>query len=109
MRCSSCCNLYIHSIITIIVGIGIYCFGAGLTTSVVAVSALYLFPKHKGQTGALFGSMQMVGIFTLTFIVSHLTSVEWVMACVLITMALVNISVQRWWNDNSVVLVKAAN
>ncbi|WP_305813919.1 MFS transporter [Photobacterium leiognathi] len=102
-------NLYIHSIITIIVGIGIYCFGAGLTTSVVAVSALYLFPKHKGQTGALFGSMQMVGIFTLTFIVSHLTSVEWVMACVLITMALVNISVQRWWNDNSVVLVKAAN
>ncbi|WP_305841815.1 MFS transporter [Photobacterium leiognathi] len=100
-------NLYIHSIITIIVGIGIYCFGAGLTTSVVAVSALYLFPKHKGQTGALFGSMQMVGIFTLTFIVSHLASVEWVMACVLITMALVNISVQRWWNDNSVVLAKA--
>ncbi|WP_318441153.1 MFS transporter [Photobacterium leiognathi] len=100
-------NAVFHSMATIIIGMGLYCFGAGLTTSVVAVSALYLFPKHKGQTGALFGSLQMVGIFTLTFIVSHLASIEWVMACVLITMALVNISVQRWWNDNSTVLAKA--
>lgn len=100
-------NVVFHSMATIIIGMGIYCFGAGLTTSVVSVSTLYLFPKHKGQTGALFGSLQMVGIFTLTFIISHLASIEWMMACVLVTMALLNISVQRWWNDNSLILSKS--
>ena len=37
-----------------------------------SVSALYLFPNHRGQVGAIYGALQMLGAFGFTLGLSAL-------------------------------------
>ncbi|ROS01772.1 DHA1 family 2-module integral membrane pump EmrD-like MFS transporter [Sinobacterium caligoides] len=87
-------NLGIGSFALMLTSVAVYCFGAGLTTSMAAVSALYLFPQHKGQTGAIYGSLQMGGMFLLTLLVSHIANTELAMACVFVMMATLSLTLQ---------------
>lgn len=57
----------------------IFVFGSGLITTVVAVSALYLFPNHKGQAGSIYASMKMAGMFLVTQVLSHVESTSLVL------------------------------
>ena len=85
-------SISIDSFVMIIVGFTITVFGASLLITIAAVSALYLFPKHKGQVGAIYGALQMLAtsIFTLCLSMlpaTHATLVEvsWFLALVAIT------------------------
>ncbi|PMK29923.1 hypothetical protein BCU02_06230 [Vibrio lentus] len=41
-----------------------------ISSAIAGVSALYLFPNHKGQVGAIYGALQMIGAFGFTFCLS---------------------------------------
>ncbi|MFD2177429.1 MFS transporter [Veronia pacifica] len=57
----------------LVAGFAIFAFGSGLVTTVAAATALYLFPDHKGQSGAVYGALQMAGVFAVTFVLSLLS------------------------------------
>jgi DHA1 family 2-module integral membrane pump EmrD-like MFS transporter len=96
--CGLLANITYASFSVMILSVAVYCFGAGLTTSIAAVNAMYLFPQHKGQTGAIYGSLQMAGMFLLTLLVSHIANTELVMAVVFVMMATLSL-VALWRKD----------
>lgn len=60
-------SLLIHSYLLLLVGFTVMAFGCAFLIAIAGVSALYMFPNHKGQVGAIYGALQMVGAFGFTF------------------------------------------
>ncbi|PNQ54134.1 MFS transporter [Vibrio agarivorans] len=56
----------------LVVSFAIFACGSTFLTTVASVSALYLFPNHRGQVGALYGALQMLGAFGFTLGLSAL-------------------------------------
>ena len=84
-------SISVNSFVMIVIGFTVTAFGASLLITIAAVSALYLFPNHKGQVGAIYGALQMLAasIFTLCLSMlptTHTTLVEvsWFLASVAI-------------------------
>ncbi|MFW7523470.1 MFS transporter [Vibrio ostreicida] len=60
-------SLFLNSYLLMLVGFAAMAFGCAFLIAIAGVSALYMFPNHKGQVGALYGALQMVGAFGFTF------------------------------------------
>ena len=52
----------------IMIGVCIYTFGGGLVTPTSAAQALRIFPKIIGSVGAIYGFLQMAGVFLTSYI-----------------------------------------
>ncbi|MFC5079883.1 multidrug resistance protein D [Vibrio thalassae] len=59
-----------------LIGFSFMSFGSAFLIAIAGVSALYLFPDHKGQVGAIYGALQMVGAFGFTYILSLLPATQ---------------------------------
>lgn len=74
---------YLASYELVLFSIIIFAFGSGCVLSMAPVGALYVFPSLKGQAAAMYGSLQMLGVFVITFIATHLTNSIEMMATLL--------------------------
>ncbi|WP_145955032.1 MFS transporter [Paraphotobacterium marinum] len=74
---------YFASYELVLFSIIIFAFGSGCVLSMAPVGALYVFPSLKGQAAAMYGSLQMLGVFVITFIATHLTNSIEMMATLL--------------------------
>ena len=72
-------SLVLHSYLLMLIGFSVMAFGSAFLLAVAGVSALYLFPNHKGQVGAIYGALQMVGAFGFTFCLSLVPATHQVM------------------------------
>ncbi|CAH7247004.1 membrane hypothetical protein [Vibrio chagasii] len=72
-------SLSLHSYSTMLFGFAVMAFGSAFLLAIAGVSALYLFPSHKGQVGAIYGALQMVGAFGFTFCLSLVPATHEVM------------------------------
>ncbi|KXO08380.1 Multidrug resistance transporter, Bcr/CflA family [Moritella sp. JT01] len=84
-------NIELHLFTLMLIAICLYAFSSGLLTATAAVSALYLFPNHKGQVGATFGALQMLGLFSLTQLSAHLPDTELVLASMFIALSVLTL------------------
>ncbi|RSD31283.1 MFS transporter [Vibrio pectenicida] len=94
-------SLLMHSYLLMLVGFTVMAFGCAFLMAIAGVSALYMFPNHKGQVGAIYGALQMVGAFGFTFGLSlapatHQTMVlaSWILSLISIS-AFVIISLRQ--------------
>jgi DHA1 family 2-module integral membrane pump EmrD-like MFS transporter len=72
-------SLVVHSYLLMLIGFSVMAFGSAFLLAVAGVSALYLFPNHKGQVGAIYGALQMIGAFGFTFCLSLVPATQEVM------------------------------
>lgn len=63
-------SLFVRSYSLMLFGFSLMAFGSAFLLAIAGVSALYLFPNHKGQVGAIYGALQMIGAFGFTFCLS---------------------------------------
>lgn len=72
-------SLLLHSYSIMLFGFAVMAFGSAFLLAIAGVSALYLFPNHKGQVGAIYGALQMIGAFGFTFCLSLVPATHEVM------------------------------
>ena len=65
-------SVAIQSYSILVTAFALFAFGSTFLTTVASVSALYLFPNHRGQVGAIYGALQMLGAFGFTLGLSAL-------------------------------------
>ncbi|UTZ30641.1 multidrug effflux MFS transporter [Vibrio campbellii] len=65
-------SVTIQSYFILVTAFALFAFGSTFLTTVASVSALYLFPNHRGQVGAIYGALQMLGAFGFTLGLSAL-------------------------------------
>ncbi|WP_335673713.1 MFS transporter [Vibrio azureus] len=65
-------SIAIQSYSILVTAFALFAFGSTFLTTVASVSALYLFPNHRGQVGAIYGALQMLGAFGFTLGLSAL-------------------------------------
>ena len=69
-------SLMVKSYSFMLLGFCVMSFGVAFLLAIAGVSALYMFPKHKGQVGAIYGALQMIGAFGFTYGLSMLPATQ---------------------------------
>ncbi len=75
----------------IMIGICIYTFGGGLVTPTSAAQALRLFPKIIGSVGAIYGFLQMGGLFLTSYIGASVEANSFSLAVILLFLSSISV------------------